>query len=84
MEATNDTRMLGQQIRAKRKECGLTQSEVAAVAGCSQRFVSELERGKRTAELGKALAVVRALGCQLGLQPCKVKPYAMRRLEDYL
>lgn len=44
---------------------GLTQAGVAQVAGAGNRFVSELERGKATAEFGKVLWVVSVLGLDL-------------------
>ena len=58
---------LGEAVRAARKEQGLTQSELAQMSGCSQRFVSELERGKNGAEMGKVLQVLRALGLSVTL-----------------
>ena len=84
METTEDTEALGRQIRAARKTMGLSQSEVAEVAGCSQRFVSELERGKKTAEIGKVLAVIRAVNHRFVMQAKETRVYASRRLEDYL
>lgn len=57
-----DARSFGSAIRAARKELGLTQGQLAQASDCSQRFVSELERGKPTAELGKALSVAQAAG----------------------
>jgi HTH-type transcriptional regulator/antitoxin HipB len=56
---------LGQAIRLRRKAIGLTQTAVAQVAGVGNRFVSELERGKATAEFGKVLRVVSVLGLDL-------------------
>ena len=51
----------GAAIRSFRKRRGLTQQEVADLAGCSIMYVSMLERGKATAELGKALAILDVL-----------------------
>ena len=56
---------LGRAIRLRRKAIGLTQTAVAQVAGVGNRFVSELERGKATAEFGKVLRVVSVLGLDL-------------------
>ena len=58
----------GRAVRVARKEAGLSQRALAGRCGCSQRFISELERGKQTAELGKALAVMSALGLALGVE----------------
>ena len=42
---------------------------MAGAAGVGVRFLVELEAGKSTAEIGKALAVLAALGCTLRLEP---------------
>jgi y4mF family transcriptional regulator len=56
---------LGEVIRKVRKRQGLTQPQLAGAAGVGLRFLVELEGGKSTAHLGKALAVLEALGCKL-------------------
>ena len=61
----NDAKDFGAAIRRARHERGLSQVKVAELSGCSQRFVSELERGKPTAEIGKAFAVARQVGLVL-------------------
>ena len=57
-----NTEQLGQLIRAQRKKLGVTQKELAMVSGTGLRFVIELEKGKPTCQLGKALQVAKALG----------------------
>ena len=59
----------GQQIRLARKAQGLTQAELAAIAGVGTRFVSELERGKESAQLGLALELARLVGVDLTARP---------------
>jgi HTH-type transcriptional regulator/antitoxin HipB len=56
---------VGSLVRARRKELGLNQTELADVACTSLRFVSELERGKKTAQLDGVLRVLAALGIQI-------------------
>ncbi len=56
---------LGGMIRARRRELGLSQADLAGLCGVGTRFVSELERGKPTARLGLALLVARNLGLVL-------------------
>lgn len=56
-----DAQDFGKAIRTARKEAGLSQMQLAARCGLSQRFVSEVERGKQTAELGKALKLLENL-----------------------
>jgi DNA-binding XRE family transcriptional regulator len=45
----------------------MTQRELALVAGTGERFVVDLESGKPTAQLGRALAVLATLGLRLDL-----------------
>lgn len=56
---------LGAAIRQARKRAGLTLVECAGASGVGVRFLSELERGKDTAELGRALRVATLVGIQL-------------------
>ncbi|MBQ9003468.1 MAG: helix-turn-helix transcriptional regulator [Eggerthellaceae bacterium] len=51
----------GEAIRRFRKLRGLTQQQLADLAGCCIMYVSQLERGKETAELGRALKILDAL-----------------------
>ena len=52
-------------LRKRRKELGYTQAEVAAFSGCSTAFLSALENGKETAEIGRALRVFNVLALDL-------------------
>jgi y4mF family transcriptional regulator len=54
---------LGTIVREARRGMGLTQEQLAAAAGVGPRFLIELEAGKPTVQLGKALAVLTVLGC---------------------
>ena len=56
---------LGKALRSKRKSLGMTQERAAGLSGVGIRFLSELERGKPTAELGKVLQVVARLGLEI-------------------
>ncbi|MDQ2993929.1 MAG: transcriptional regulator [Pseudomonadota bacterium] len=60
---------LGRIIRAFRKSQGLTLYTVAGLSHLSMRFLSELERGKETAEIGKALTAMNNLGLEIIIQP---------------
>jgi y4mF family transcriptional regulator len=53
---------LGTLIRQRRKEAGMQQAELALVSGTGIRFIVDLEAGKPSCQLGKALAVAAALG----------------------
>lgn len=58
---------IGSKIRNLRKRQGLRQDQLAGAAGVGLRFLIELEAGKETAQLGKTLAVLNALGCKIEL-----------------
>ena len=53
---------LGRLAARRRKAQGLTQADLAGLGQVGNRFVSELERGKPTAQLDKALHVLNLLG----------------------
>ncbi len=53
---------LGRIVRQTRKEQGLTQEQLAATTGVGIRFIRELEQGKESCQIGKALTVVSMLG----------------------
>lgn len=64
---------IGQIIRTARKAAGLRQDELAGAAGVGLRFVVDLEAGKPTAQLGKTLQVLQALGCLFDIAPPETK-----------
>lgn len=53
---------IGALIRKKRKEDRLTLADAAALCGVGYRFMSDLENGKATVQLGKVLQVLKAIG----------------------
>ena len=55
----------GSAIRSRRKELRYTQAYLAEYTGFSVSFISDLERGKETAELGKAIYLMNLLGLDL-------------------
>ena len=56
------TEQLGTSIRMRRKELKITQKELAMTCGTGLRFIVDLEKGKPTCQIGKALQVLQALG----------------------
>lgn len=62
-----DTQSFGKAIRARRKEMGVTQAYISEFTGLSVSFLSDLENGKKTIELGKAISVAMLLGLDLNL-----------------
>lgn len=63
-----DSEALGRLVRMKRLALKLTQQQLAERAGVGRRFICELEAGKPTIELGKALAACQALDLSLSAQ----------------
>lgn len=62
-----DTPTLGANLREKRKELGLTQADLALASGTGIRFISDLENGKESCQIGKVLQVAECLGLELQL-----------------
>lgn len=62
---------IGAAIRKKRKDDGLTMVDAAALCGVGYRFMSDLENGKKTAQMGKALQVIKALGLDIYIESRK-------------
>ena len=63
----------GEAVRHFRKLRGLNQKQLADLAGCSIMYVSQLERGKDTAELGKALSILDVLDVDISFRDRGVK-----------
>ena len=55
----------GNLVRRRRRELGMSQVELATSTKTGERFIVELEQGKATCQLGKALQVAHALGIRL-------------------
>ena len=60
---------LGQYLRAYRKSRKITLEKVSGLSNVSTKFLSEFERGKETAEIGKILKVFNALGLEIEIHP---------------
>ncbi len=56
---------VGRIIAAARRHHKLTQGELARAIGASQAWVSEVERGKDNAQIGKVLRTLAYLGVKL-------------------
>lgn len=60
-----DSKSLGQIIRERRKELNYTQAYLSDFTGFSVTFISDLERGKLTAEIEKTIQLINVLGLDL-------------------
>lgn len=76
--SVRSARDLGRLMRSHRKSRGWTLQQLAGFANVSMRFLSELERGKETAEIGKALHALRLLGLEVVLSPRAQVPVSAR------
>lgn len=64
-----DARGFGQALRQRRKELRYTQAFLSEFSGFSVSFISDLENGKATVELGKAIRLANLLGLDCALTP---------------
>lgn len=71
---------IGSLIRLARKNQGFSINNTAPLVNLSTKFISEVERGKDTAELGKVLKLLDGVGLTLVAVP---KPYA-KQIEQYV
>lgn len=63
-----DVVSLGKAIREKRKKMSFTQAYLSEVTGLSVTFISDLENGKATIELGKTILLINMLGMDVLLE----------------
>ena len=66
MTVTNSV-SFGEMIRKRRKQLGYTQKYISEFTGVSVSFLSDLENGKKTIELDKALTIANLLGLDVEL-----------------
>ena len=70
---------LGELLRLHRKSRGRTLERLSGVGNVGVRFLSELERGKETAEIGKAFRALQLLGLEVVVVPRNEVPPDLRR-----
>lgn len=63
-----DVISLGCAIKERRKELNYTQKFLSEVTGLSSSFISDLEHGKETTEIGKVLFLINTLGLNFILE----------------
>ena len=67
MMRITDSKTFGAALRRRRNELKYTQVYLSEFTGFSVTFISDLERGKPTAELGKALHLASILGLDINM-----------------
>lgn len=60
---------VGSVIRARRRELGLDQHELADMVGVSRQWILAIERGKDRADLSLVLRTLRVLGLTVQVAP---------------
>ena len=63
----NSSSDFGQALKKRRKELGDTQRYISEFTGFSISFISDLENGKKSAELGKAIYLANMLGLDISV-----------------
>ena len=56
---------LGKYFKVRRKKLGYTQKQISELSGLSASFISDVENGKPTIELDKAIKLANVLGINL-------------------
>ena len=65
------TREIGLIIQKNHKSQGMTQPQLAMACGTGIRFIVDIEAGKETCQIGKALMVLQMLGIGITLNEPK-------------
>lgn len=78
-----DSKTIGKRVRNLRKKQGLTQAEAAGYLNVGARFLSDLENGKPTVQLEKALQVMEGIGFEILIVP-KTNHKLIRYIGDHL
>lgn len=76
-------RDLGLYVRDRRRRLGMTQADLSISAQVSRRWLSDLEAGKPTAEIGLVFKVLHALELTLQAWPAETEPRDIN-LDDIL
>jgi len=56
---------IGLFVKNKRNQLKITQTQLAASSGTGVRFISDLENGKPTMQIGKVLEIIHVLGLDI-------------------
>ncbi len=65
---------VGRLIRERRKAKGATLAQAAGLSGVGIRYLHELEHGKPSASIGKALQVLERIGLEVWIVPRGSRP----------
>ena len=65
MKRVFETIDIGSNVKTRRNELGMNQPQLADICGNGIRFISDLENGKPTMQIGKVLETLHVLGLDL-------------------
>ena len=68
-DVTNIIENIGAVIRTRRKHLGMTQQDVAEIAGVQRQTISRVESGNGTVAVSTLARVAIAVGLDLGVKP---------------
>ncbi|MFT9019260.1 helix-turn-helix domain-containing protein [Acetobacter malorum] len=72
----------GEMVRKARTRAGMTQRELAMIANVGERFIVDLEKGKGTSQLDKALTVADRIGVNFIAFDSKTIPLREKELKN--
>lgn len=72
---------IGAAIRSRRRELKLDQAQLARKIGATRQWLIAIEKGKDTAEIGRVLRALAALGLGLDVQPTNTRAGAVLNIE---
>ncbi|MFW5469500.1 helix-turn-helix domain-containing protein [Knoellia sp. CPCC 206435] len=77
-------RLLGHRLRDVRIRTGLTLSQAAALAGLSQSYISDVERGRTLPSLAALLGLADAYGTRVSTLLAGIFPFGSDAAPSYL
>jgi transcriptional regulator with XRE-family HTH domain len=73
--------ILGQRIRARRRELGLSQEGLAHVAGLDRSYVGRIERGEHNLTFTALVRLCRAMECDVAALTTGLPPLSGSKLD---
>jgi HTH-type transcriptional regulator/antitoxin HipB len=68
-DITNISQKIGAAIRIRRKQLGMTQQDVADIAGLQRQTISRVEAGNEAVSFSSVARIAAVVGFELGVTP---------------
>ena len=68
-DVTNISKRIGTEIRVRRKQLGMTQRDVADIAGLQRQTLSRVEKGNEAVSFSSVARIAAVVGLDLGVTP---------------